>query len=112
MKGIIKKSLLILGVFLFIAGNVWALYRAGDTVHMEANPDKKANFSGGEFLMTDFSVFGFDIQIENIIDKYGNHAQSQIVGSATPVPEPASIFLFGTGLIGLAGIGRKRLRNN
>ena len=47
---------------------------------------------------------GFDLNEDNI----GNVTFNYGTELNTPVPEPATILLFGTGLVALAGLGRKK----
>ena len=49
-----------------------------------------------------------NIKVVNIFDENGVYKQSQLI--ANPVPEPATMLLFGSGLVGLAAIGRKKIR--
>ena len=42
------------------------------------------------------------------LSESGVRRQSQIIGEAVPFPEPTTMLFFGTGLVGLAGIARRR----
>jgi hypothetical protein len=98
--GITGDSLLS-GSFTSFGYNVYP----GPTEVFSANgPDRKSNAllaALGIPLNTPFTFFGFSIQTAN-----GLVTSTDIINTAV-VPAPAAIWLFGSGLLGLAGIARR-----
>jgi hypothetical protein len=57
----------------------------------------------------------FDVDFENVrVAGWGNSTtvSATVTAHAAPIPEPATMLLFGAGLVGLAGFGRKKFRKS
>lgn len=61
-----------------------------------------ASASSVTIQFQDITVGSLDLGLDDV----------SVVAATSPVPEPASIALLATGLIGIAGVGVKRRRNN
>ncbi len=70
---------------------------------------------GGLLGDSHYAITGFDLGFISGMD-FTSHltigcGNDNLMGSGTaPVPEPATIILMGTGLLGMAGIGKKKLK--
>jgi hypothetical protein len=65
--------------------------------------EQKANF-----IASRWSGLG-NVRVINLMDASGRYLRQDLLVSVNPVPEPATMLLLGAGLIGLAGVGRKKL---
>lgn len=96
------------------------------TVEVKAYLDESNNPFGEGILLSDLGPFGsgafsgsdsvvidpdepFSLTIVATIIHTGAGQSTSFDASVSPVPEPATMLLVGTGLIGLAGLGRKKL---
>ncbi len=95
-------------------------YRIGNPNGIDANDltlidDSFEATQNGLQILYDFSNLTDKISIDpdDFFVAYAPYCDNDIIGGGTaPVPEPATMLLFGTGLAGLATIGRKKMKRD
>ncbi len=103
------------GHSLFLNGNLLAGAGYGTSLitsaDLLANTIYKLDFVGYNYTMAWGWAFGlWDTPNSQWVGaiQTGTNILMDAEGDFEPVPEPATMFLFGTGLLGLAGLGRKK----
>ena len=103
-----KKLLLIFVFLLSLSIDVHATMHKDDLFDSISYNDLNVN-SATIIIDTPLYVSGVNNTINN--DGYWEWEYATSDSNARPVPEPATMFLFGSGLVALAWIGRKKIIN-
>ncbi len=96
----------------FLSGGI---YRNGQEVAYDAGTDDA--LASGTWNVVNSESISFVVDIagttllygDNIGIHWGMTCANDVIEGAAPVPEPATMLLLGTGLIGIAGVSRKKI---
>ncbi len=92
-------------------------YRNGQEVAVDTRDGNVTALSSALWSIDNDSIqFVLDITGTDLLSgneiafHWGPTCQNDVIEGSSPVPEPATILLLGTGLFGLAGVGRKKIK--
>lgn len=97
----------------FITG---AIFRDGQEVAVDTRNGDVTSKSTGTWSIDEGTKISFSIDIagtdllngSDIAFHWGQTCANDVIEGSAPIPEPATMLLFGTGLIGMAAFGRRK----
>ena len=94
-------------------GTTYTLFSANNGIHLDVSSITSGYVDNLGLHMAGVGTFferGFDATPGSFILNSSNSGvvTFQVTATASPVPEPASLALFGTGLLGIVGIARRK----